>query len=63
MLMSSASFGFNHHESDVQTVYIQDTYLDLGSHLNIPVQEQASELDSYYDMPKLMWGIQTKDYG
>ena len=47
----------------MQIVNIQDTYMDSGSHLHIPVQEQASgELDSHYDMPELLWGTQAKDY-
>ena len=46
MLMSNASFGVNHHENGVQIVGIQDAYLGLGSHLNIPMQEQVSELNN-----------------
>ena len=43
MLMSDVSFEVNHYESGMQTVNIQDAYLDLESHMNTPVQEQVSE--------------------
>ena len=48
--------------SGVHTVNIQDAYLDLGSYLTVPVQEQAKEsVESYYGILELMWGINAKD--
>ena len=52
MLISDVLFRMIHHESDLQTVNIQDVYL------NTPIQEQVEDTDS---LPELLWGIQAKD--